>query len=650
MDITKYFEKGATREPPTDRREYSRLLTCAYRNGGITMDEYQFMIDGLKNGNNIMRIRRHRDIIDKVDNSELSKLDMVLHGGFYELMNGNKIVDDMNDIPYTDDQKAAIISIKDFLYSDRQTHGLYGYAGTGKTTLVSKLVIYLLRNKFVRSIILAAPTNKANNVLKSKFKSDMESLINTEYAATFNDVLDKLDDKGIKVNFLTIHKLLAFKNDFDMDGERIFVKSGRACLGLYDLIIIDECSMLSTQIMIHILEGIMDTMTKILFVGDPAQLPPINETKSVIFSMNDNDFDYDIFKNSINSEKGTNIDEVIIRQRFKKFKEAILGQEHNILKQVVRNSDNNVVSICNEVRHWVIGTKKSPVLYPHIGSKVYIYKNSGSKLESLWFKKYMEYAAEKNNVSNIIITWTNKQTDTYNQIIRMKLFDKPNIDKYEVGDTLILTDFYTIETGEGIKRKLYTSEQIRVLEVDNVTRSISGFTESFAIDKRYKNHADIVDKYMRCVTFINRNTVRKYDTLKMNVIKMSEDVDDISDTHYIIVLSDISKGILEGDKQLAGTKIKELRTYYRNMHKENMDTLDSDVIRSLWREWSRKFIEPFANVNYGNSITCHKAQGSNYHNVFVDIDDMLSNGKGDEARRCIYTSMTRPSGELHILI
>ena len=41
-------------------------------------------------------------------------------------------------------------------------------------------------------------------------------------------------------------------------------------------------------------------------------------------------------------------------------------------------------------------------------------------------------------------------------------------------------------------------------------------------------------------------------------------------------------------------------------------------------------IQPFANVNYGYAITCHKGQGSNFYNVFVDIEDIVKNNKEEE--------------------
>ena len=74
------------------------------------------------------------------------------------------------------------------------------------------------------------------------------------------------------------------------------------------------------------------------------------------------------------------------------------------------------------------------------------------------------------------------------------------------------------------------------------------------------------------------------------------------------------------------------------------------ILKQLWKEWNKIFNEPFANTNIGCSISCHKSQSSTYFNVFVDADDILNNPNTDEAKRCIYTALTRASNEIHILI
>ena len=79
-------------------------------------------------------------------------------------------------------------------------------------------------------------------------------------------------------------------------------------------------------------------------------------------------------------------------------------------------------------------------------------------------------------------------------------------------------------------------------------------------------------------------------------------------------------------------------------------TTDEYLIRQLWKEWNKIFLEPFAKVNYGNSLTIHRSQGSQFYNVYIDVDDVLNNPEANESKRCLYTALTRTTNELHLLV
>jgi ATP-dependent exoDNAse (exonuclease V) alpha subunit len=79
-------------------------------------------------------------------------------------------------------------------------------------------------------------------------------------------------------------------------------------------------------------------------------------------------------------------------------------------------------------------------------------------------------------------------------------------------------------------------------------------------------------------------------------------------------------------------------------------TIDNHITKKLWKDYHKNLVAPFANVNYGYAITCHKGQGSNFFNVFVDVDDIVKNGRENETKKCLYTALTRASNELHMLL
>jgi hypothetical protein len=85
-------------------------------------------------------------------------------------------------------------------------------------------------------------------------------------------------------------------------------------------------------------------------------------------------------------------------------------------------------------------------------------------------------------------------------------------------------------------------------------------------------------------------------------------------------------------------------------YKEKQSQIERLIINALWKQWHLLLVAPFANVNYGYSISCHKGQGSNFYNVFVDVNDILQNTRESEVKKCLYTATTRAVNELFLLI
>ena len=82
----------------------------------------------------------------------------------------------------TDLQKNIFDKIVNFLNSDDKVFLLKGYAGSGKTFVVSKIVNYLQNNK--QEFVLIAPTGKAASVISNKTKIDANTIHKTIYNFT----------------------------------------------------------------------------------------------------------------------------------------------------------------------------------------------------------------------------------------------------------------------------------------------------------------------------------------------------------------------------------------------------------------------------------------------------------------------------------
>jgi hypothetical protein len=684
MDITSFFQE---KQPKLSRKKSKKIkkknikkdpfiehLSKFVKDEIIDLLEYTFLIEFYKKHAPLINVSKFCDIIKKIDNNEFKELcknhfsHVFTNDLTYDSINIAKIVEKAyinTHITYSTDQKKALNKIIKFMiYPDRRTFGLYGYAGTGKTTLIVELVHFLLKYNYVTSVVLTAPTNKAVNIMKAKFRYELKKLIegkikNYRSTNSFDDNLDKLQNIGLKVDFMTTHKLLNYQNDFDVDGNRIFVKGKGSNISYYDLVIIDECSMISLDIVANIFNEVKQQnikSSKVMFVGDPAQLPPVHEENSVIFSDTIN-LTFTNFEKKIRDKENTNIKEI-----YNTMKAYIKMQNSFTLTEVVRSDDDKIIGLCNNIRKWVLGSIKAPSIISYKGKGVYLYKyKKMGKHRTKWFKEFLR-KKKKDTVGSIILTWTNKQTNEYNNQVRNHIFKhKKKINKYEPGDVLILSEFYNMDEDElknssknndnNDNKRFYTSEQVKVADVDELVKTQPPFSEILPKEARkIKNYVIIGEKYRKIIQLMNLKTKRKYNIWKLYIHKLTElDENTVPEVFQMYVIKDNSRNDLEMDRDFCIDKIKSIRKFLLNYYPEQINQLDTKIIKPLWKEMNKIFIEPFANVNMGNSITCHKSQGSTFYNIFVDVDDIMRNDRSNEAKRCIYTALTRASNEIHIL-
>lgn len=134
-----------------------------------------------------------------------------------------------------------------------------GYAGTGKTWTILKIIREILdRYDENFQIAITAPTNKAVKVLKDNFPIESK-----------------------RVSFITIHKLLGLKPVVDEKGVQSFqaeLFGEKNQVKDFKLIIIDEVSMLADELFYEVTKY---SDIKIIFMGDPAQIPPINKMDTI---------------------------------------------------------------------------------------------------------------------------------------------------------------------------------------------------------------------------------------------------------------------------------------------------------------------------------------------------------------------------------
>ncbi|MBD2464191.1 AAA family ATPase [Oscillatoria sp. FACHB-1407] len=163
-------------------------------------------------------------------------------------------------------QRKVLRQLEKFTRSREKLYLLTGYAGTGKTTLLQALIKRMRDRDDFRKVVFTAFSNKATKVL------------------------ERMSDQwDLDIDCMTCCKLLGLRPDIDTTtGKQVFRvdRTGENHFDRYRLVVVDEASMINAE-MWELLTTAVSTLTQqtqILFVGDIAQLPPVNEPESNVFT------------------------------------------------------------------------------------------------------------------------------------------------------------------------------------------------------------------------------------------------------------------------------------------------------------------------------------------------------------------------------
>ena len=150
--------------------------------------------------------------------------------------------------------------------SSPQTYYLAGYAGTGKTTLAKHLA-----SLQEGETIFAAYTGKAASVLQKKACPGAQTIHSLIYRVQqpdkefIKDLQQKIKSAGASPKGIKLEAQLLEAN------KPKFLLNEESPLADADLLVIDECSMVGPEIG----QDLLSFGKKILVLGDPGQLPPV---------------------------------------------------------------------------------------------------------------------------------------------------------------------------------------------------------------------------------------------------------------------------------------------------------------------------------------------------------------------------------------
>ena len=264
---------------------------------------------------------------------------------------------------------------------------LIGYAGTGKTTIISLFDKYI-RSKDGKNPKYSSPTHRANAVTKMN---------------------------NPKANVQTLHKLFGLQPQLELDklGELSLedIKSkqvNKPELSRGDLLIIDESSMISDTLYEFIEENKKQFGIKVIYLGDPAQLAPVDKTKETALS--------------VALEKPTKM----------------------YLTKVERTNDNPILFESTALREG----KPLSMISAEVNGRGVEYISNAARTNQVMATALEEMAISKDYLHFRLLSGTNANVSTLNDKARKILFNADSSTGIQEGEILMGYDNFDLKDGD----------------------------------------------------------------------------------------------------------------------------------------------------------------------------------------------------------
>ncbi len=457
-------------------------------------------------------------------------------------------------ISLTYDQQIALGLMKEFVHDEvDRVFMLKGYAGSGKTSLIVELIQYL-KGKNIPYQLLAS-TGRAAKMLSLKTGSSAQTVHSFIYTFTYN-VLNS-QSKTAKVTFS--------------------IRDNPTSLNT--LFIVDEASLISDHKSVaqslefgtgKLLSDFFKFLghRKAIFVGDPAQLPPINT----------------LFSPALNAS--------YVEKEFRKpVKEAFLYE-------VIRYAKNSGIYFNAEHIRKQLENPKS-VRYMTLFAKNFT-DIEVVEFDSILVKQYVDGIRQNGIASSIMICYTNASCNILNQLARQQLF--PDRTEMGEGDLVIV----------GSNNYLYKLDNGQQLYIRNV---------SDKVERRANLHFRNIE-----FSLVNPDGISTI-TLHAKIID-----------EYLYR----PKPIISADEEF-----ELVRDFFIRTDKE----IKKDTIQLVEKLGTDPYLNALR-IRFGYAITCHKAQGGEWENVYLILEKLLFAQTKDDKEfllRWTYTALTRAQKRITFL-
>jgi len=467
----------------------------------------------------------------------------------------------------TNDQTELVLELERFINSSSSVFLLKGYAGTGKTFMMKGLTDFFVNTN--RSFKMAAPTGRAAKVISQKTKHKAYTIHKSIYSSKDLKEFKTKDESGTE----TFKFYYELKNNEDP---------------LNTVYIIDESSMLSNvysegeffrfgsgYLLKDLLKFINidnnDQDKKIIFIGDNAQLPPVNMNFSPALDSNYLKENYNIYSSEFELTE-------VLRQNTNS------GILHNAtkLRQSLKSNLFNQIDIETDFED-ITKTKHEELL-----------------------AKYLKACNNTIDDDTIIIAYSNSSVKEYNDFVRNHFF--PNQKSVSVGDKIILVS------------NNYNYPQMELLNGDfGYVKEVSPTSENRTIKLKKKNSKNetieisVPLKFRNLVITFTDNDFQEQD-IQCKIIEnlLYSNQRDLSSDELKAIYIDFK---IRNPKLKSGTK-------------EFKDAIRSDVYFNSLR------------IKFGYAVTCHKAQGGEWKNTFLNCKTSMGYFNSSYFR-WLYTGITR---------
>lgn len=480
----------------------------------------------------------------------------------------------------TSSQLNAVAAFKAFLDGPAQVFVLRGAAGTGKTTLVAEFLRYLAALN--RESVLMAPTGRAAYIIAQKTRHAASTIHRAIYSLKVIKSASGADgaDTGLHAQF-------ALRSNDDRRDTVYFVDEASMVSDKFNE---NEAFSFGSGRLLSDLFSYADGR-KIVFVGDHAQLPPVDMNFSPAL-------DEDYFRTTF----GCTVTGCTLREVMRQSDGSVMLANATRLRQSIEDADYAEFTLAS-------------------GSDT-------KRADAGLLDPYYALSADKPCPTAAIITYSNRQALEYNIAVRRHYFgaDAPRL---LAGDMLMVA-----RNNYAYGHELFNGNIVLVKACEN---DVMVHNVNVKLDKE---RSVCVPLRFRKVTIAYRNAE---GPATLDVILLDNFLDD---PHGAIDSLTARALRVDFEKRLP-SKIKDALPSIRKAitHKapltHDQQEIYADYIRLLLND-------PFYNAliaKYGYAMTCHKAQGGEWKNVFVDM--FRYGGTANENYfRWAYTALTRASGRL----